>query len=173
MATYQLYLAFIPRIGLLKKHDQVPVNIKVSTETGYFESNTEQYWKLAKIDSTEIIQEINKLVNKATWGNDSSNHNWKNYSEEVDNDAWMSTNGKSGKIEEFHFRADLREKGLVFLREMIQLAEKKNCLLMDIKGNLATPELKEINILIKKSNAYKFLQDPLKFLTEIGKGKID
>ncbi|MBV6440655.1 MAG: hypothetical protein EPGJADBJ_02327 [Saprospiraceae bacterium] len=55
---------------------------------------------------------------------------------------------------------------------MIELAKKYDWLLMDIKGNLVEPEFREVAKLIKDSNSYKFLKDPLKFLTDLGEGRI-
>jgi hypothetical protein len=85
----------------------------------------------------------------------------------------MSINIETGKIEELQFRADLREKYLRFLQEMIALAKKYDWLLMDVKGNLANPKMIEIIRLIKISNSYKFVQNPMGFLTELGEGKIE
>jgi hypothetical protein len=98
--------------------------------------------------------------------------NWKFYSSEVDNDASMSINEETGKIEEIRFRADLREKNLKFLRAIIGLAVKSEWLLMDMKGNLVNPSLKEIGRLIKLSNSYKFLKDPIGLLKDLGDEKI-
>lgn len=171
MAIYQFYLAVIPKAGLLHKHEQIPNEIKVSTETGYFESNTEEYWELAGIPSEPIIQAIDTLVNKANWGNDNSYFNWKTYTDVLDNDASMSTNETSGNIIELSFRADLREKDLQFLKGMIELGKQYDWLFMDRKGNLAEPDSIEIGRLIEMSNSYKFLQDPTKFLTDLLKDK--
>ncbi|WP_430406122.1 hypothetical protein [Fluviicola sp.] len=169
MALYQFYLAVIPRVGLVKKLNHIPDKISIGNATGYFESNTEQYWKIVEFASEEIIKEMDKLVDRADWGNDKSNFNWKTHTEELDHDASLSTNPESGKIEEFSFRADLRESDLKFLKCMIDLANKYDFLFMDLKGNVAPPN--EIGKLIEQSNAYKFLQNPLQFLTDQSKGE--
>jgi hypothetical protein len=85
----------------------------------------------------------------------------------------MLLNVETGKIEEIQFRADLRENDLKFLQEMTALANKYDWLLMDVKGNLANPEIEEIIKLIKISNAYNFVKDPMNFLTELDEGKIE
>jgi hypothetical protein len=76
MAIYQYYLAFIPKIGLIKKHKIIPTQIEISTETGYFEAKTDDYWKLAKINFQNIKIGIDKIVDKADWGNDKDIFNW-------------------------------------------------------------------------------------------------
>lgn len=172
MAIYQYYLAFIPQVGLLKKYGVIPVEIIVTTEDGYFNANTEQYWELAEINFDNVKLEIDKLIDKADWGNDEECFIWKTYSNEVDNDASMSINSKTKKIEHLSFRADLREPKLKFLNEMLYLAKKKEMLLMDRKGKIFAPEYKEIKNYIKNSNSYKFIENQEKFLDDLSKETI-
>lgn len=172
MAIYQYYLAVIPKIGLIKKHGQIPNSIPIGSEAEWFESNTEEYWQLADVSSDEIVSEIDKLVKRSDWDDDTTSVRWKTYSEDLDNDGWMSINEQSKKIQELSFRADLREKNLTFLVGMLDLSNKHNFILMDRKGNLANPNFEEIKKLIEISNPYKFLQDPKKFLTDLGEGRI-
>ncbi|MBC8111884.1 MAG: hypothetical protein H7Y04_12560 [Verrucomicrobia bacterium] len=153
MAIYQYYLAFVPKIGLLKKHEVIPDQILISTDNGYFEANTDEYWELAKVTFHDIKLGIDKIVDKADWGNDCENFNWKTYTNELDNDAWMSINLETEKITEFSFRADLREPSLVFLNGMLALAENNEMMVMDRKGYLLEPKLGEIKEFIKMSNA--------------------
>lgn len=173
MAIYQFYLAVVPSYGLIKKYGKVPDKIKVVREEEDFEPNREEYWELAGIDPSEKVKEIDKLVRRVNWGNDNFSHNWKTYAEELDNDVWMSVNERTGKIQELSFRADLREKDLKFLKEMLKLAIKHDWLLMDIDGNLVSPEWKEVGRLVKESKSYKFLQDPIRYMNDIEQGRIN
>lgn len=172
MAIYQYYLAFIPQVGLLKKYEVIPTEINVTTEDGYFNANTEQYWELAEINFDNVKLEIDRLIDKADWGNDEECFNWKTYTNEVDNDASMSVNSLTKKIEHLSFRADLREPKLKFLNGMLDLAKKKEMLLMDRKGKIFSPEYNEIENYIKNSNSFKFIENPEKFLEDLSKGKI-
>ncbi len=188
MAVYQFQLIAIPKKGVLERFGQIPEKLEIDykertehyhlKEEGLIEEEdkfkdalTQDWWSSTKLQPMEIIHQIDKKVKRANYGSDTF-INWKFYSREVDNDASMSINEETGKIEELRFRADLREEKLIFLRAMIELANKYEWLLMDMKGNLANPKLKEIGRLIKISNSYSFLQDPIKFLTELGKGQI-
>jgi hypothetical protein len=47
---------------------------------------------------------------------------WKHYKNTVDNDAALILNEKSG-IKELYFRADLRENGLEFLNNFVDIAK--------------------------------------------------
>lgn len=167
MAIWQFYLAVIPKKGLQLENKDIPATLPVGAKDGYFVSNAEKYWKLAEVASDEIIQMVDLLIPRAKWGDNVSLYSWKFYSETTDNDASIVTDRHL--IREFSFRADLREKDLKFLREMLALAEKYDCLLMDRKGNLAEPVFRKVAELIGQSNAYHYLQNPLRFLEGIVK----
>ena len=172
MAIYQYYLAFIPQVGLVIKHGEIPTEINVTTEDGYFNANTEQYWELAEINFDKVKLEIDRLIDKADWWNDEECLNWKTYTSEVDNDASMSLNSETKKIEHLSFRADLREPQLKFLNGMLELAKRKEMLLIDRKGKILTPEYNDIKNYIKNSNSFKFIENPEKFLDDLSNGKI-
>jgi hypothetical protein len=169
MAVYQYYLAVVPKQGIEKKHDFIPPEIGVSTETGYFESDAEIYWKVVEMKADDIVTKMDIILNRAKWGNDKTSINWKTYSEEVDNDASIYLDEKSLTIKEFSFRADLREKNLKFLKNMIALGVENEWFFFDRKGKLMKPDFEEIKNSIRNSNAYSFLEDPIKFLENIAK----
>lgn len=188
MAIWQFPMVVIPREGLLNTLGQVPEKLDIDNEerTEYYhlkydglleeedtfrDALTFNWWKDSTIDAIEVIHEMDKRVRRAHWGDDTYVC-WKFNNGQVDNDASMSINEETGKIEELRFRADLREAGLTFLKDMIALAEKYDWVLMDMKGNLAASQLSEVAQLIKQSSSYKFIQDPRKFLTDLVEGKI-
>tara|TARA_R110000868_G_scaffold410622_1_gene699272 strand:+ start:65 stop:571 length:507 start_codon:yes stop_codon:yes gene_type:complete len=168
MAVYQYYLAVIPKKGIEKLHDSIPSEIGISTETGFFESDAEIYWKEAELSADGIVPKIDDVLKRAEWGNEKTSHNWKTYTEQVDNDAAIYLGEESMKITEFSFRADLREKNFVFLKNMIELGKENNWLFMDRKGKLMNPDYEEIKISILNSDAYSFLKDPINFLDNLG-----
>ena len=169
MAVYQYYLAVVLKQGIEKRHDSIPSEIGVSTETGYFESDAEIYWKEVEMKEDDFVTKIDLIVNRVKWGNDKTSINWKTYSKEVDNDASIYLDEESLTIREFYFRADLREKNLQFLKNMIALGVENEWLFFDRKGKLMKPDFEEIKNSIRNSNAYSFLEDPIKFLENIDK----
>lgn len=172
MAVYQYYLAVVPKEGIEKKHESIPDSIGVSTETGYFESDAEIYWKDVEMKTDDIVAKIDLIIKRANWGNDNTNINWKTYSEEVDNDASIYLNDESLTIKEFSFRADLREKNLAFLKNMIELGVENEWLFFDRKGKVIKPDFEEIKNSIRDSNPYSFLKNPINFLENIDKQNI-
>lgn len=171
MAVYQYYLEVVPKDGVLKIHTSKPVTIRVNTETGFFESNTEIYWKELEVKTDDIISKIDKIVKRANWGNDATSFNWKTYTEKLDNDAVIYLDAESLMITKFSFRADLRENRLKFLMDIIELGKQYNWLFMDRSGKLMNPDFEEVKVSIKDSNAYSFLKDPIKFLEIFDKNK--
>jgi hypothetical protein len=188
MAIWQFQLVIIPKKGILEKFEKTPKTLQIDykervehyhlKQEGLIEEGdefkdalTQDWWSSTEIQPMEIIHQIDKKVSRANYGDDTF-INWKFNNGKVDNDASLSINEETGKIEEIHFRADLREEKLHFLKEMIDLSIKYDWLLMDMKGNLVEPNFKEVAKLIKISNSFKFLKDPLQFLTTLGEGNI-
>ncbi len=189
MAIYQFNLTAIPRSSVLKRYGQIPSQLAVDYDerrAHYFKKKdglikddevfldalTQDWWSSIEINIAEVVEQIDEKIKRTDWGNDEDGFNWKIYSDEVDNDASLSLNEKSGKIEELNFRADLRGKGLTFLKEMISLAAKYDWLLMDTKGNLVHPTMDEVKEIIVKSNSYRFVTNPMKFFTDLENGTI-
>ena len=171
MAVYQYYLAIIPRQGIEKIHDLIPNEIRVSTETGYFESDAKKYWKAVNLKADDLVSKVDSIVKRAKWGNDKTSFHWKTYTDQVDNDAAIYLDAESCTIKEFSFRADLRETDFTFLKNMIELGKENGWLFMDRKGKLMKPDFEEIKNSIRDSNAHRFLKDPIKFLEDISKKK--
>jgi hypothetical protein len=167
MAIYQYYLAIVPKKGILKRHDLIPKEIGISTETGFFESDAELYWKEIDQKADEITPKIDSIVKRADWGNNETSYNWKTYSEKVDNDAFISLDEKSLTITEFSFRADLRENEFTFLKNMIELGKENDWMFMDRKGTLMKADVEEIKESIRNSDAHSFLKDPIEFLENL------
>ncbi|WP_299557206.1 hypothetical protein [Seonamhaeicola sp.] len=167
MAIYQYYLAVVPEEGILKKHDSIPNEIGISIETGFFESDAELYWKEIDKKANDIIPKIDSIVERADWGNSETSYNWKTYTETLDNDAFMSLDKKSKAITHFSFRADLREKGFTFLKNIIELGKENDWMFMDRKGKLMKADFEEIKNSIRNSDAHSFLKDPIKFLESL------
>lgn len=180
-------MAVIPKKGIVEYFGMIPEKLEVDfkkrteaflknemeDEFDYFEFIQHKCWHIANVAPSEIIKEIDQKLDRANWGNGKTLNNWKTETTEVDNDAWILTNENLNQIEEFAFRADLRQPQLRFLIEMVQLAKEKEFLLIDIKGNLIEPEIENVFQLIGKSNAGKFVDNPTSFLTDLTEGKIE
>lgn len=185
MAIYQFYIATIPKKGVIQHFGKIPDKFEVDfqkrtefffndeDEFDYFEFIQHKCWKIAEVNSREIIKQIDQKLNRANWGNDKESNNWNTETKEEDNDAWVLTNSEQNQIVEFTFRADLRQPKLKFLNEMIELSKEKELLLIDRKGNIVEPEMAKVIELIKKSDALKFVENTIKFLSNLEKVEIN
>ena len=188
MAIYQFLLIAIPEKGIIEKYGYLPDKLVIDYKerTEHYHSKKEgllngkeiyndallqKWWNTTHINPMEIIHQIDKIITRTNYSRDTF-VSWKYYTPETDNDASLSFDQDTYKIQEFRFRADLREKNLKFLNDMINLSSKYNWTLMDMNGNLAKPNLEEVSKLIKISNSYRFLKNPIKFFDDIESGKI-
>lgn len=167
MAIYQYYLGIVPRVGIEKIHNSIPDEIGVRVEKGYFESDAAIYWQEVVMKSTKLVEKMDLIVNRSDLGDGIKSISWKAESEAVDNDASLFLEETTSIIKEFSFRADLREKDLKFLKDMVALGVDNGWLLFDLKGKLMQPDLAMIAQSIIHSNAYRFLTEPAEFLADV------
>jgi hypothetical protein len=188
MAIYQYLLIAIPRKGIIDKYGYIPNKLIIDYQerSEYFllkkegllegheiynDALLQKWWISTKINPMEIIHQIDKIIKRSNYSKD-QHVSWKYYTAEADNDASLSFNEDTGTIEELRFRADLRENNLRFLHEMIDLSLEHDFMLMDMNGNLTEPVFSEVAKLVKTSNAFKFLENPLQFFDDIDNGTI-
>lgn len=191
MAIYQFWLTVVPRQGVLRKFGVVPEKLVVNyperkvhfelEKEGLLEGSDvftdallQDWWSFFEIQPIEIPHRLDRFLGIGKQSEYvQGSFFWKRYVfGEVDNDAHIDMNTQTGKIESFIFRADLREENLKFLQEMVEMAKVYDWLLMDSNGNLANPNLKEVLELVRKSNAFRFVSDPLQFFQDLESGKI-
>src|SRR5687767_9043017 len=110
MAIWQFNLTAIPRKGILEKYGLIPEKLDRKS----VDSFSQDLWFSTNLNVIKIIDQIDKIVKRADYGNDENWFNWKTYTDEVDNDACLSLSDVTKKVEELHFRADLREKDLIY-----------------------------------------------------------
>ncbi|MGB1316225.1 MAG: hypothetical protein ACPG4Y_09405, partial [Chitinophagales bacterium] len=106
MAIHQFYLACIPKKGIVNFFGKIPNRItlddfnkyrlssdkKTQDEFDEFESIHHPCWEIAKINSLEIISQLDNLLDKASWANDEFSFNWKSETIKEDNDCWIFCN---------------------------------------------------------------------------------
>lgn len=185
MALYQFYLEVVPKDGLITRFGEIPnrIDTNLEKETEYLpnvitedekplKSIIEECWKYSKSSPQEIIHLIDQLLPRANWGNDKNFNKGKYETEAIDNDASILISDNQDKFVYFYFGGDLREPSLKFINEMITICAKFDFMLFDRKGNLSMPKIEKIAEIIKKSNSFKFINNPMKFLTDLDEGNI-
>lgn len=181
MATYQFLLYVLPKKSVKEKYGIIPKQLEINHQgwEEYWESldiNLEEYpdpdfkdaistkwWKTISIDYTKLQEEIDSLLPRSNW----SNNTWKSENKKVDHDLFIDFNQQENYIEEFQFRVDLRDSSLSFLNSMFNLCLKNEWILMDDKGNLSNPKIEELITLIQGSNADLFIRNPEEFFKNL------
>ena len=191
MAVWQYQLNIIPKSGIIEKYGEVPNKLfidekgwkdywdNVKFDNGFpdpeFEdARTIKWWKNTVLNIQETANQIDNLVKRGDWSNGKDFIGWKGDSaKEEDNDCHIAFDEKTLVISEFQFRTDLRniEKARSFMQGILDICAENNLLVMNTDGLLYEPEIELIFEDIKKSNAVKFLTNPVKFIEEIAENE--
>ena len=164
MAIWQYLLIVVPEKSISVDYQCIFKNNKTA-----FLPETDVFWKNFDGNIPSIISELDQIIPKANWGNDTY-LNWKGSGkDDEDNDACICLNNDKTKIKEFQFRIDLRKTSNIteVLQSILKLCEKNQLVLIDLKGEIFKPKLENILKSIKASNASQFLTDPIKFLDNL------
>ena len=159
MAIWQYLLIVVPENSIDKNY-----NIFENNETEFL-PDTDSFWENFDGNISSVISELDQIIPKANWG-DETYLNWKgNGNNEEDNDACICLNDDKTKIKEFQFRIDLRKASNIInvLQSILNLCKKNQFVLIDLKGQIFKPEIESIIESLKSSNAMKFIADPILF----------
>ncbi|QTE21799.1 hypothetical protein [Polaribacter cellanae] len=180
MATYQFLTFVLPRKPIEKKYGGIPKQLEIkhaewekywdnwnmklneAPEPEFEDAISTKWWKEIQINIAELRDEIDKIIPRASWNNES----WKIENGEVDHDLSIDYNEKENFIEDFRFRTDLRDSELNFLNSMLELCDRNDWILMDEDGNLCNPNIKELAELLKISKAHLYITNPTKFFED-------
>ena len=180
MATYQFLTFVLPRKPVETKYGEIPKQLEIkhaewekywdnydvelnnAREPEFEDAISTKWWKGIQINIAELRNEIDKIIPRAAWNDES----WKIENGEVDHDLSIDYNEKDNFIEDFRFRTDLRDSKLKFLNSMLELCDRNDWVLMDENGNLCNPDIKEFAELIKKSKAHLYIINPSKFFED-------
>lgn len=163
MAIWQYLLIVVPKNSIDKNY-----NIFENNETDFL-PDTDSFWENFDGDIPSIISELDQIIPKANWGNDTF-INWKgDGNNDEDNDACICLSDDKTKIKEFQFRIDLRKASNItnVLQSILNLCKKNQFVLIDLKGEIFKPEMQYSMESLKNSNAMKFIADPIQFFENL------
>lgn len=163
MAIWQYLLIVVPENSIDKNY-----NIFENNETDFL-PDTDSFWENFNGNIPSIISELDQIIPKANWGNDTF-INWKgDGNNDEDNDACICLSADKTKIESFQFRIDLRKASNItnVLQSILNLCKKNQFVLIDLKGEIFKPEMQYIMESLKNSNAMKFIADPIQFFENL------
>lgn len=151
MAVWQFGFSLVPEKRLTEIFDCIPVNIfnaEVCEGSKKIKDNdlkTFREWGNVGISASELITNIDKILNRAYWVNSITFYYWKSKIPNQDNDVSLFIKENDENIvTELSFRCDRRSESNQFLVEMLELGKKYNCMVLDERGNLLIPEIGKI-----------------------------
>ena len=181
MAIYQFLTFVLPKNPIVEKYNTIPKSLEIKhaewekywenynmelndePEPEFEDAISTKWWKNIQIDIEELKTKIDKIIPRSDW----SNQSWKLENGKVDHDLSIDFNEKGNYIEDFRFRTDLSDSKLDFLNSILELCNQNEWILMDEKGNLCNPNIKELAELIKNSNPDRYLRNPIEFIDNL------
>lgn len=168
MAIWQYLLIVVPENSIDNNYQCIFKN-----NTKEFLPETTSFWKNFEGDIPSIISELDQIIPKDKWG-DNTYFNWKgDGNNDEDNDACICLSADKTRIEEFQFRIDLRKASNVInvLQSILNLCKKNNFVLIDLKGKIYKPKIEDLIESIKASKSNAFLIDSIEFLENLSNEK--
>jgi len=181
MALYQLLTFVLPKKAIKERFGEIPKQLEIkhaewetfwdswnidsneTPEPEFEDAITIKWWKGIQINITELRNQIDQFIPRASWDKQS----WKIENGIVDHDLIIDYNEKENFIEHFRFRTDLRDSTSTFLKSMLNLCDQNDWILMDHKGSLCEPQIQKLAMLIKDSDASRFLLNPIEFFENL------
>jgi hypothetical protein len=151
MAVWQYDFHLVPKAGVERHYGLIPTTMPlVSVEPGLFWTGIEL--------TQEMRNEISRLLPSG-----------KAWSDQIE--RWGQEQGtridlfvENEDIAEVFVRLDVRDLPQVLLINLMQIAKRHGLLVMLPDGSLFEPSVSRVLAEIRASNAFRFVQDPQKFL---------
>ncbi|MGV3612498.1 MAG: hypothetical protein ACO1N0_16185 [Fluviicola sp.] len=186
MALYQYTLFFIPKVALLGRYGELPVQLEHNAEawkeyweqTKDFEDEPEfedafsiAWWKGSTIHVDEVLPFAEKFGGVQDWTKNSEG--FRKYGESSTHDITVGYHEITRILEDLSCRLDIGQLNESILKTVIEIALTFDCLLMNSKAEVFEADVNELLKRIKDSNAARFMQDPNQFFDDFSSGKVE
>lgn len=158
MASWQFDLHLLPRIGAERRYGTLPAAIPLES------IGDEEFWRGVSLTSALRTQISQMLPPLKSWT--------------ADIECWGYEDGnridivlEKEAIVDFFVRVDVRESSQVFLVSLLQIARQNDWLVRTGDGRVFRPSLSRLLTAIQASQAFRFVQDPLRFLEALGRAR--
>jgi hypothetical protein len=184
VAIWQFYIYFIPRQSLLDKYGHVPTELEMNKdgwenyiekfnldeEPDFEDALTVQWWLNLNLDVNELLLLLQQFGELQKWT--AQTNGLRSFGDTETNDISVSFDHQTNKVQDLSCRLDLRQIDKSFESELLSLAKRFDCLLMDRQGALYEPTVQKLVDKIELSNANRFVEDPRQFLDDLSKGVV-
>lgn len=123
------------------------------------------WWDNEKLDYKKIESILNGQLPRIEWS--SKFDDLKEFGNSETNDISISLD--SNKITSVHVRIDLRNLDLNFVNLVLKIATELQCMLFDTDGQIYSPNKELLFEKLRKSRAFKFVDNPEKFLSDLSR----
>jgi len=155
MATWQFDLHYLPQRSVLRTFEGIPV--KITTD----QFNATRWWA-----SLEPLPDwLNSAFAKILPAADS----WS-----ADIKTWGFSDGdridivfENGHPQDVFVRIDVRKVSYAFVIELVRIAKENDWLFLSEGGEVLRPAFREVMFAIKRSDAFRFVENPEEFLQEL------
>ena len=182
MAIWQFHIYFIPRQSLLERYGHVPTVLEMNKEgwADYIEkfnldeepefedAMTVQWWWNLNLDMNQLLPTLQQFGELQEWT--SRTDGLRSFGDTETNDISVCFDQQTNKVQRLSCRLDLREIDKGFIKNLLSLASRFDCLLMDSQGRLYEPTIENLADKIELSNANRFVGDPRQFLEDLSQG---
>lgn len=153
MAIWQFSIDFIPRKNLIQRFGEIPNAID---DEILWKENLEEGVNLPKDFETFL----NRLGQKEILEWRMNSYNWGDYDDGTHITIECNDKNKSS----VYCRFNVGEMELNFVKIVLEFAKICNCVLLTKNENIIEPKLNLFIDELKKSNSYRFCNDPIEYL---------
>jgi hypothetical protein len=154
MASWQFDMHVLPRDGVVNVYHAIPTEISLE------DSVLDRCWERVQ-PPTNLADQFSKILPSTTswhpqisrWGDEEGNR--------------IDVVRQENSVTDVFVRIDVRDVSIIFVTELLRIARKNSWLIYSADGRLISPSLKKILKAIQDSAAYRFVQDPRRFLDSL------
>jgi hypothetical protein len=154
MAIWQFHFSVIPKELVLKKYSCIPE--KVEEET----IEDARSWNGYSINELSVREISNALKPTKSWIDDIKQFG-------ASDETCIELLYNNSDISEISVRLDLRNLTLEVMKEVLDFIRKNKAIILTNEGCTSEPIVDDVIRLIKKSNAYSFVNNPTEYLSSI------
>lgn len=155
MATWQFDLHCLPQRSVLRTFEGIPV--KITTD----QFNSTGWWGNLEPLPEGFTSAFAKILPVAdSWS--------------ADIKSWGSSDGnridlvsENGQPQDVFVRIDVRKVSYSFVIEIVRIAKENDWLFLSEGGEVLRPAFREVMFAIKRSDAFRFVENPEEFLQEL------
>jgi hypothetical protein len=144
MGHQQIIMFIVPRKAVIQSYNWIEKDTftKQTSDYSIIRKELERLWEMSDFHVMELVHSVDRLFAKKDTYHSEYHYGWKSRNYPIDNDAGITINPDSSKINEMIIRPDFwKDDELDFFKKTIDFLQKYELLIVDMRGNLFEPNL--------------------------------